>query len=149
VGGQETCPLPDDPTLASIAKALNDAGYWAIIGDRNWRNLYITEAQRLSEGGLLALAPFPIGVHISSPESLTALLAGRGRLNTIEASEQGSKCSAPTSSPPPAAERNFANSSIRGSTTLEISFHQPSWQTRSRSGRLDLAPACPWRFRSG
>jgi class 3 adenylate cyclase len=86
VGGQETCPLPDDPTLAAIAKALNDAGYWAIIVDRSWRNLYITDAQRLSEGGLLELATFPIGVHISSPESLTALLGGRGRLNTVEAS---------------------------------------------------------------
>jgi class 3 adenylate cyclase len=85
VRGQETCPLPDDPTLAAIAKALNDAGYWAIIVDRNWRNLYMTDAQRLSEGGLLELAPFPVGVHIYSPESLTALLAGRGRLNTMEA----------------------------------------------------------------
>jgi class 3 adenylate cyclase len=85
VGGQETCPLPDDPTFASIARALNDAGYWAIIVDRNWRNLYVTDAQRLSEGGLLELAPFPVGVHICSPESLDALLAGRGRLNTLEA----------------------------------------------------------------
>jgi len=84
VVGQETCPLPDDPTLAAIAKALNDAGYWAIIVDRDWRNLYETDAQRLSEGGLLELAPFPVGVHISSPESLAALLAGRGGLNTLE-----------------------------------------------------------------
>jgi len=81
---QETCPLPDDPTLAAIARALNDSGYWAIIVDRQWRNLYVTDAQRLSEGGLLELASFPVGVHICSPESLTALLAGRGRLNTVE-----------------------------------------------------------------
>lgn len=77
--------MPDDPTLAAIAGALNDAGYWAIIVDRNWRNLYITDAQRLSEGGLLELAPFPIGVHICGPESVTSLLAGRGRVNTLEA----------------------------------------------------------------
>jgi class 3 adenylate cyclase len=85
VGGQETCPLPNDPTLAAIGRALNDAGYWAIIVDRDWRTVYITDAQRLSEGGLLELAPFPLGVHLSSSESLSALLAGRGRLNTLEA----------------------------------------------------------------
>jgi class 3 adenylate cyclase len=84
VGGQETCPLPEDPALAAIARALNDAGYWAIIVDRDWRNLYETDAQRLSEGGLLELAPFPVGVHISSAESLAAQLAGAGRLNTME-----------------------------------------------------------------
>jgi class 3 adenylate cyclase len=77
--------VPDDPTLAAIAKALNDAGYWAIIVDRKWRNVYITDAQRLSEGGLLEPAPFPLRVHICGPESLTALLTGRGRLNTLEA----------------------------------------------------------------
>jgi class 3 adenylate cyclase len=88
VGGQETCPLPDDPTLAATARALNDAGYWAIIVDGSWRNVYMTDAQRLSEGGLLELAPFPVGVHICSCESLDALLAGRGRLNSVEAMRQ-------------------------------------------------------------
>lgn len=86
--GQETCPLPEDPTLAAIARALNDAGYWAIIVDRGSRNLYMTDAQRLSEGGLLELTPFPVGVHVNSPESLSALLAGRGRLNTLEVMRQ-------------------------------------------------------------
>jgi class 3 adenylate cyclase len=84
VGAQETCPLPEDPTLAAIARALNDAGYWAVIVDRHWRNLYMTDAQRLSEGGMLELLPFPVGVHINSPESLDAFLAGRGRRNTLE-----------------------------------------------------------------
>ncbi len=82
--GQHICPLPEDPTLAAIARALNDAGYWALIVDRNWRNLYMTDAQRLSEGGLVELAPFPVGVHVNSPESLSARLAGRGRFNTLE-----------------------------------------------------------------
>lgn len=88
MGGQETCPLPGNPTLAAIARALNDAGYWAIIVDRKWRNLYMTDAQRLSEGGLLELAPFPVGPHLCSAESLDALLSGRGRLNTIGAMRQ-------------------------------------------------------------
>ncbi len=86
--GQETCPLPDDPTLAAIARALNDAGYWAIIVDRNWRHLYMTDAQRLSHGGLLELAPFEVGVYYYGPESLTALLAGRGRLVTLETARE-------------------------------------------------------------
>ena len=85
---QETCPLPDDPTLAAIASALNDAGHWAIIVDRNWRNLYITDALRLSRGGLLELAPFPLGAHFYSPESLTAMLAARGRSFTLEAERE-------------------------------------------------------------
>jgi hypothetical protein len=60
--GEERCALPEDPTLAAVASALNDAGYWAIIVDRQWRNLYMTDAQRLSEGGMVELASFPLGV---------------------------------------------------------------------------------------
>ncbi len=84
MGRHDTCPLPDDPSLAAIARALNDAGYWAIIVDPHWRSLYMTDAQRVSEAGMVALAPFPVGVHLYSSESLDALLAGRGRLNNIE-----------------------------------------------------------------
>ncbi len=87
--GQDTCPLPDDPTLAAIARALNDANYWAIIVDGQWRNLYITDALRLSRGGLLELAPFPIGVHFYSSESLTAMLAARGGPFTLETARRG------------------------------------------------------------
>lgn len=82
--GQETFPLPDDPTLAAMAKALNDAGHWAGIVDRNWRVLYMTDAQRLILGGLLEPAPFEVGVHFCGPDALTARLAGRGRLATLE-----------------------------------------------------------------
>ena len=86
--GQETCPPPADPTLAAIARVLNDGGHWASIVDRNWRNLYMTDALRLSYGGLLELAPFPVGAHIYSPESVTAQLAGRGRNVTLEMSRE-------------------------------------------------------------
>ncbi len=44
----------------------------------------MTDAQRLIEGGLLELTPFPVGVHFYSPESLTARLAGRGRVSALE-----------------------------------------------------------------
>jgi hypothetical protein len=43
VEGQETCPLPGDPTLASVAVALRDAGQWAEIVDGDWRCVYMTE----------------------------------------------------------------------------------------------------------
>jgi len=75
VDGQETCPLPDDPVLAAWATALNDAGYWAQMVDRNWRYLYMTDAQRLSHGGLVELVPLSVGVPFYSPESVAALLA--------------------------------------------------------------------------
>ncbi len=82
--GQETCPLPDDPTLAAIARALNDTGHWAHIVDRNWRNLYMTDAWRLTWGGLLELAPFEVGTHTYSPKSLTARLTQYSRTTTLE-----------------------------------------------------------------
>ncbi|HME05351.1 MAG TPA: adenylate/guanylate cyclase domain-containing protein [Solirubrobacteraceae bacterium] len=82
--GQETCPLPEDPTLAAMASALNDAGYWAILVDRGWRSVYVTDSLRLSLGGLLEVAPFPVGTYFWGPEELTNRLAGRGRLFTLE-----------------------------------------------------------------
>lgn len=82
--GQDTLPLPDDPALAAIARALNDAGYWAGIADRNWRILYATDAQRLILGGL-ELARFEVGAHYYGPEVVNArLAAGGGRLTTLE-----------------------------------------------------------------
>lgn len=66
--------MPDDPVLAEVAAAFNDAGYWATIFDERWRTLYITEALRLARGGLRELAPFPLGVYVFGPESLTARL---------------------------------------------------------------------------
>jgi hypothetical protein len=44
----------------------------------------MTDAERLSHGGLLELAAFPVGAHILSPGSLAATLGGRGRLATLE-----------------------------------------------------------------
>ncbi len=79
-----TCPLPDDPRLAAIAGALNDAGHWATIADRDWRLVRMTDALRLSFGGLLELAPLALGAHMYGPEGLTARLTARGRNTTLE-----------------------------------------------------------------
>ncbi len=84
VEGHDTCPLPDDPVLAAWATALNEAGYWAVIVDQSWRLVYATDAQRLITGWGLGLAPFPVGVHFYGPEALSARLAGRGGLATLE-----------------------------------------------------------------
>ena len=71
-----TCPLPEDPALAEVAAALNDAGYWADIVDRHWRSVYVTDAQRLTSGGLLELVPYPI-IYFG-PEAVSARLGWRG-----------------------------------------------------------------------
>lgn len=39
----EACPLPEDPTLAAMASALNDAGQWAEILDQGWCGLFLTD----------------------------------------------------------------------------------------------------------
>ena len=72
--GQETCPLPDDPSLAAIAVALNDAGQWADIVDRQWRSVYMTDDARLSYGGLLERASVALGAHYFGPEAVDTRL---------------------------------------------------------------------------
>jgi len=76
--GQETCPLPDDPTLAGMATALNDAGYWAEIVDPAWRCVYMTDDARLIYGGRVELAALPLGAHLYGTERLNAAMGWRG-----------------------------------------------------------------------
>lgn len=66
--GQETCPLPDDAVLAAMATALNDAGHWAEVTDRDWRGVYMTDEARRIFGGRSELAPYPVGAHVYGPE---------------------------------------------------------------------------------
>src|SRR5438046_2690046 len=47
---QDTCPLPQDPTLAATAVAMRDAGHWGEIYDRDWRIVYMTDELRASSG---------------------------------------------------------------------------------------------------
>ena len=76
--GQETCPLPEDPTLAAVARAFNDGGYWAELVDREWRGVYMTDDTRRMYGGRSELAPYPLGVHSYGPERVNAGLEWRG-----------------------------------------------------------------------
>ena len=78
VGPWDTCPLPDDPVLAATAAALNDAGQWADVVDRDWRTVYITDEARWMYGGKVELAPFPLGGHAYGPERVSMAEQWRG-----------------------------------------------------------------------
>jgi len=67
-----------------MAAALRDTGSWAEIVDTSWRYVYMTDDLRLSYGGLLELAPVPIGAHYFGPEALATRLSWRGGPNTVE-----------------------------------------------------------------
>jgi hypothetical protein len=87
--GQEPCPLPDDPVLAETAVALNDAGQWAEIVDRNWRLVYTTDDLRLAQGAMLDLAPVPLGAHYYSAEAMSARLLSRIGPVMMDAAREG------------------------------------------------------------
>src|SRR3954471_14120786 len=78
VVGEETCPLPDDPVLAAVALALNDAGHWAEILDRDWRGVYLTDDGRRIYGGQGELARYPVGAHFFGPERVAEGMGWRG-----------------------------------------------------------------------
>ena len=52
--------------------ALNAAGQWAEIVDRNWRLVYTTDDLRLAQGAMLHLASVPLGAHYYSAEAMSA-----------------------------------------------------------------------------
>jgi class 3 adenylate cyclase len=62
--------LPDDPTLAAWATALNDAGQWAYVLDADWRLLFATDELRLSWGETGASTAMPIGSHYFSADAV-------------------------------------------------------------------------------
>jgi class 3 adenylate cyclase len=72
VDGPDSYPLPGDPTLAEVASALRDNGHWALVFDDRWRLVYVTDELRLTFGGLVERAPFPIGSSIYGPEMVRA-----------------------------------------------------------------------------
>lgn len=78
VVGDETCPLPADPTLAAAARSLNEAGLWAEVFDAEWRGVHMTDDARLIYGGRVGLAPYPVGAHLCGPERVTEAMAWQG-----------------------------------------------------------------------
>src|SRR4051794_36602245 len=67
----EKCPLPEDPTLAALAQALNDAGQWAEITDAEWRCRYLTDEASLMYGAG-RFVPYPVGAFTFGPEATSA-----------------------------------------------------------------------------
>jgi class 3 adenylate cyclase len=88
ISSQEPCPLPEDQFLSEVAVAMRDARLWGEIVDRDWREVYMTDDLRLSYGGLLELAPFPLGAHIFGAETMGVRLGSRGGPNTVELNRQ-------------------------------------------------------------
>lgn len=68
----ETCPLPDNPVLAETAQALNQAGLWAYVLDREHRVVYMTDELRRSNGGLVEMVRVPLGAHLFGADFLDA-----------------------------------------------------------------------------
>jgi class 3 adenylate cyclase len=71
--------LPEDPTLAAAAQALDDAGFVAEIWDRDWRLAYVTREFMLSAGGGASVpADLGLGEHLLSSATLDARLSWTG-----------------------------------------------------------------------
>jgi class 3 adenylate cyclase len=84
VDGEESYGLPEDPALAEVAAALRDAGHWGYVVDHQWRMVYVTDEMRLTFGGSVELASFPIGEHLFGPVAINALQGWRFGANTME-----------------------------------------------------------------
>ncbi len=87
--GQETCPLPDHPVLAEMAKALNDEGHWSEIIDREWRAIYMTDEARRMYGGRVELSPYPVGVYLWGREYVSTAMEWRGGQFPLEIHRRG------------------------------------------------------------
>jgi hypothetical protein len=63
-GSFRSLPLPDDPTLAAWASALNVAGHWADVYDAEWRMVFATDELRFTFGDTGAVTVLPLGFHL-------------------------------------------------------------------------------------
>jgi class 3 adenylate cyclase len=70
--GQESYPLPADPSLAAVAAGMNATGNWGYVVDDRWRVVYVTDEMRLTFGGNEDLASFPIGEYFFGPVAMRA-----------------------------------------------------------------------------
>jgi class 3 adenylate cyclase len=76
-------PLPDDPLLADVARAMRDNGAWGQLVDAKWNLVYVTDELRRTFGGG-ELAEFAIGHHLFGPESVAAAVHYRFGRNLEE-----------------------------------------------------------------
>src|SRR5215212_10005732 len=76
--GDEPCPLPEDPSLAATAAALNGAGYWGEIVDQHWRGVYMTDDARWMFGARAEFAPYAVGAHFLGRDRVEHAMRWRG-----------------------------------------------------------------------
>ena len=81
---RRTYALPDDPALAEVAEAMNGAGHWGWVVDDEWRLMHVTDELRLTFGGNVTFADFPIGAHFFGPEAMAATRSWRFGTTTTE-----------------------------------------------------------------
>ena len=81
-------PLPDDPVLADVARALRDDGAWGQVIDADWNLVYVTDALRRTFGGG-ELAEFAIGHRVHGSESVAAASRWRFGANSEENQRAG------------------------------------------------------------
>jgi class 3 adenylate cyclase len=89
IAADTPCPLPEDPVLAGAASALNVAGHWAEIADREWRTAYLTDDARRIYGGRVELAPYTVGVHVYGPERVNEAMEWHGGQFPLEILRKG------------------------------------------------------------
>ena len=81
----EPYALPSDPSLATVAAAMEDTGQWAWIVDDRWRLAFATTAVRITYAGINGrLAHFAVGHHFFGPEQIAASKAWRFGPNSPE-----------------------------------------------------------------
>ena len=78
----KSLPLPDDPTLAAWASGLNEAGYWAVLYDAQWRYVFVTDELRWSYGDTGDSTAVPIGSHHFSVEGVQFRSVALGHITT-------------------------------------------------------------------
>ena len=78
-------PLPEDPALADVSRALRDTGHWAWVVDERWNCAYASDELRLTFGAGVELAPWALGSHLFGPESIEMSRGWRFGSNTAEA----------------------------------------------------------------
>jgi class 3 adenylate cyclase len=64
--------LPDDPDLATVARAVRDTGQWSWIVDPQWRCVYVTDELRRSNGADERLMPVAMGEHLYGTAAVNA-----------------------------------------------------------------------------
>ncbi len=137
IGDQATLPLPDDPALAAAAAALNGAGYWAELVDREWRLVFMTDELRFSYGSLLGRVTVPLGAFYFGPEATAARLGERVGPNTMDIQRTQFAALGP-----------WALGDLRGDRDALVGMVIPELRDLAAELQPEPAPALSWEQQS-